>query len=711
MPPPGPSDFVLPELPTDTCAYRRARREELCASLSASAYTEEPLKKDGFIRFTSPEGTCGPKATLAAIAYVEDGTGYLSFRGTVPAIPRNLLSDLDAFPTGDPHRHRGFDRCWRRLQPGIERWLASQSVNQLVLTGHSLGGSIAQIAAMELAGRWPIEGVVCFGAPLVGGQPFAAAYDATSIAQRSACTLGAVTTTFVFKSDLFRTVTVLPALGFKPNGEQIVIDEHGRPSQSFLPWYADALHKGISPLVWFNSVWGAINAAPSQNNPVPVQLLSRPNSVDPSSRMLLDFNDDGHVDRNDLTVAAQWFARNIGPVIRYLPWVMEGLLILIALLAASGAFLATVFAYLFVKRDFHYHSVSENYVQAMRERVERWNPLIYEERGNDLLANKDPVAALPYLEAAFAESEREARSLALTGQDVLQWTRKSRLSWTATLIETGNYAKAIALLGPLADQQYPSPIDVPVSASGAFVLPGRLLALQQRARALEGNRQFPEAIKDYAEVIGARASVGFDEFPLLIRAAERKAGVTGRLRRTANIFFSFKQEEVDRELSSIHSAALLPAQSTLKKLAAWAHYHSASCAYSIDDLPTVILQATAAFELDQQDAWACHLRGLAQWRLKHQEAALADLTLAIDLHPEVAGFWYARAIARLAPEGKVKVDRAEDNMLFFNLARPLNDCKLSEADLIKAVELDPSHPDARMWLDGLQHAMAQNTLL
>ena len=118
-------------------------------------------------------------------------------------------------------------------------WLERHPARELVITGHSLGGAMAQFAAFELAGRYAIAAVVCFGAPLIGWRAFASAYESTTVSGRPGVTLGEVTTTFVFKSDLVRTL-LLPRLGCQRVGQEIVIDETGRPNDDFAPWYVDA---------------------------------------------------------------------------------------------------------------------------------------------------------------------------------------------------------------------------------------------------------------------------------------------------------------------------------------------------------------------------------------------------------------------------------------------------------------------------------------
>jgi hypothetical protein len=199
-----------PPLPTSTLAYRRAHDEARCAELCAAIYEVSDLDKPGFAEFTHPPGRKGKAATLRAFGFVEDGVAFLCFRGTDRL--RNWGTNLHLGPTGNPNRHAGFYGGWRQLQPQITAWLERTPSRKLVIAGHSLGGAMAQMAAFELAALWPIAAVVCFGAPLIGWRAFARAYGSTTLCGRPELTLGDVTTTFVFKSDLVRTF-ILPRLG------------------------------------------------------------------------------------------------------------------------------------------------------------------------------------------------------------------------------------------------------------------------------------------------------------------------------------------------------------------------------------------------------------------------------------------------------------------------------------------------------------------
>ena len=109
-----------------------------------------------------------PWAWSVADVHARRDGNVVAFPGTDPECVADWLRDLDAVPVwrdGVGYCHRGFlDGAllvlpWLRgLQPG------------LTLTGHSMGGAIAILAAALLrTGGVPVAGVVTFGAPRAGG--------------------------------------------------------------------------------------------------------------------------------------------------------------------------------------------------------------------------------------------------------------------------------------------------------------------------------------------------------------------------------------------------------------------------------------------------------------------------------------------------------------------------------------------------------------
>ncbi len=77
-------------------------------------------------------------------------------------------------------RHRGFALAWAAVDDDVMRFVgALPAGTPIVLSGHSLGGALAQIGAFELACRdHTIAAVVTFGAPNVGNAEFKTAYNA-----------------------------------------------------------------------------------------------------------------------------------------------------------------------------------------------------------------------------------------------------------------------------------------------------------------------------------------------------------------------------------------------------------------------------------------------------------------------------------------------------------------------------------------------------
>lgn len=136
-----------------------------------------------------------------------DGRAVFAFRGTLISSLHNWQADLEVKWAGAPPRHHGFDRAWREMEPDVRAWLERHRPKWITLTGHSLGGACATVAALDLALNWPIDELVVFGCPRVGSEEFATAYRISSSAGDDPTTsLEAVVTRYVKTTDLIARI-------------------------------------------------------------------------------------------------------------------------------------------------------------------------------------------------------------------------------------------------------------------------------------------------------------------------------------------------------------------------------------------------------------------------------------------------------------------------------------------------------------------------
>ena len=136
----------------------------VCAEASAYAYAKP----------------CGLQSALAHAAILDcQNARVIAFRGSMTA--QDWLTDFECARTktgGGEEIHHGFlDAIISLGQDLIAR--AAWSQPPLFVTGHSLGGALALLAAQLLErGGQPVAAVYTFGGPRVGNGAFAAGYDA-----------------------------------------------------------------------------------------------------------------------------------------------------------------------------------------------------------------------------------------------------------------------------------------------------------------------------------------------------------------------------------------------------------------------------------------------------------------------------------------------------------------------------------------------------
>jgi tetratricopeptide (TPR) repeat protein len=620
-----------------------------------------------------PPGAVDKKTVLSGFAFLDGEAAYICFRGTFNL--RNWLSDLHFIPKGRPRRHSGFDNCWRRLQPQVESWLAKHKPVELILTGHSLGGAIAQLAALDLAPKRRIRAVVCFGAPLVGWRRYASTYDATPINGRPGKTLGEITTTYVFKSDLVRFV-MLPRLGYKPIGQSMSIDEAGRTGE-FYPWFQDAL-----------SVTLRAAGAVAGNSPV-VTASSQPFYIAPRNVT--------HPPRLDVRELIQTAQPLVRPLLTFFPH-----------LAAAGLMLAglssAVLAAVFFRRDISYHNARARYVGAMTARFSRWLPLAYNEHGENLLSAGNAASAVPYFTAALDLAEADVRNLPekirlLSSFPELQrrYTCQYRLNRAEALQATGDYPAAIADLTAVIKSYGTEKVEVSVADDGSFSVSYQVLAVERRAVVFELNNQLPQAMADYSVLIAAKPDFNQGAFFAILDKARRRYGASS----SVATVLGYRKTAVDAETDRLLDVRKQVFNAGMAKTFEWAYYRRALCAFHMRDYGAALADATAAIGFNSSDAWIYNLRAGANQALKNFDDALGDFTRSIELEPKVAGFWFARAYALMMNSATLRPTQDGSQMTMVSARVRAADIPLIEADLHRTLELDPSHSLAKAMLQGI----------
>jgi hypothetical protein len=185
------------------------------------------------------------KGPTAAFGYTLHKHAFLAFRGSRLPFRKNMTwsesmeilwsdwvrTDFNCIPWYRPMRHLGFTRAWSRIRKQVIDWLRSlpEDSRWLVLTGHSLGGGLAVVAAFDLVEHYPIRAVVTFRAPRVGLPRFRLDYHMKRCGGQ---TLHAITRRYTHETDLVSRVP--PAVLYCHVGDESVVHssgaiEKGRP--------------------------------------------------------------------------------------------------------------------------------------------------------------------------------------------------------------------------------------------------------------------------------------------------------------------------------------------------------------------------------------------------------------------------------------------------------------------------------------------------
>lgn len=156
----------------------------------------------------------------------------LAFRGTDawPDLLRDATVDFLFIPWYRPTVHLGFGLSWRSVQTEVRKWLELHQgeFDRIALYGHSLGGAIAHVAALELASDYDIAEVVTFGAPRSSFLSTGELYDEFELKTEPKKTLRSVTLRVVNKLDIISKVP-FSWQGYHHVGKLVYLSSDGRP--------------------------------------------------------------------------------------------------------------------------------------------------------------------------------------------------------------------------------------------------------------------------------------------------------------------------------------------------------------------------------------------------------------------------------------------------------------------------------------------------
>jgi hypothetical protein len=132
-----------------------------------------------------------PTDSVAVVGYHPDREEIvISFRGTEPLSIKNWIDDVEFIKTplnyantGDANVHEGFLNAYNAhsqdLVASVLGLIEEHPDYEVVVTGHSFGGAMGAICAMDLAYNHNIDGVyvITFGSPRVGDAAFSSAFN------------------------------------------------------------------------------------------------------------------------------------------------------------------------------------------------------------------------------------------------------------------------------------------------------------------------------------------------------------------------------------------------------------------------------------------------------------------------------------------------------------------------------------------------------
>lgn len=185
---------------------RKNSLTKLIDLVSYDAAAEKDLLKTELssLRMELIEPTFDSDGTQAILVDFKDHV-VLGFRGTEATSIKDIKADAKAVSMASPTGgkiHKGFYQAYGTVESQIQERLNKKDITQkpLFITGHSLGGALATIAAKRLVHQGGISACYTFGSPRVGDEEW--------VSQ--------------IKTPLYRLVNAADCVTMLPPGQEVV---------------------------------------------------------------------------------------------------------------------------------------------------------------------------------------------------------------------------------------------------------------------------------------------------------------------------------------------------------------------------------------------------------------------------------------------------------------------------------------------------------
>jgi len=178
----GLATFLLFVLPLLTGLRTMLARPVVAAAMIGAAWTasSNAYTRAGDAEFVQDTAT-GTRVSLSIV----DNDVYIAFAGSQNATDW-LRTNINVLAT-DYHGvgvHAGFVKAWLSVKERVlalmdDMLIRTAASGRIVITGHSLGGALATLAALDLTEDPDKVFVITFGSPQVGSTEFVRLFDAT----------------------------------------------------------------------------------------------------------------------------------------------------------------------------------------------------------------------------------------------------------------------------------------------------------------------------------------------------------------------------------------------------------------------------------------------------------------------------------------------------------------------------------------------------